>query len=416
MNQLGPDVSRYQWRVVIPLLIFACALFGFEMGVGVSERPDINQHGLLAKAYYSLSLFVVGGMDLGIPIGGPEYARVLVWFSYFAAPAFTASTVMSALLMALAPQSWSLRKLRNHIIVVGDGPLTQSYLRVLRTNSDTRVLVVSSNADVNFPEQFQQPFGAQVITGDITQRRCFKKLRVKHAARILLFEDSSLACFETATALLAMQSDLGSKIAIHCSGLRFMRAMENSNVAKQCFTFNAYQLAAQGLVRNRLLQHFKETKNKDVVVLAGFGRFGQSVLEELRATATSELDTVVVIDVDADRRVLVADEQETMENTYRREVFQGDISHPEVWAKAANAAKLSGDNTLFVLGTGREEENLRTGLWLRRKYPNSTIITRSGSVSRFANELGTEHDIVNVSIAELVEDSIPDSWLGNSTR
>ncbi|MFK8020494.1 MAG: hypothetical protein AB8B86_12035, partial [Pseudomonadales bacterium] len=59
---------------------------------------------------------------------------------------------------------------------------------------------------------------------------------------------------------------------------------------------------------------------------------------------------------------------------------------------------------------------LRTGLWLRRKYPNSTIITRSGSVSRFANELGTEHDIVNVSIAELVEDSIPDSWLGNSTR
>lgn len=411
MNTIDVDLRRLQWRILIPLGIFACALLGFELGVSTTERSDIESSGLLVKAYYSLSLFVVGGVDLGTPVGGSAFARALLWFAYFAAPAFTASTVMSALLMALAPKSWQVRRLRNHIVIVGDGPLTISYLRALRINNKTKVMVVSSNPDSLQADHYREAFGAIVVAGDIAQPHCFKHFRIEYAARVFLFEDSSLACYETAAALLSMQPDMGDRIVIHCSRLRFMRSMENTKVAEQCFTFNAYHLAAKGLVRNRMLQHFKETKSKDVVVLAGFGRFGQSVLEELKATATSELDTVVVIDVDADRRILVAEEQDKLQGSYRREVFQGDISHPDVWRKAADATNLEGDNTLFVLGTGREEENLRTALWLRRKYPQATIIARNNNRSRFANELGEEHDIINISILELVESNIPASWL-----
>ncbi len=405
------DIREYQWRFLIPLAIVACALIGFELGVSTTERGDLVDSGLLVKAYYSLSLFVVGGVDLGTPVGGSAFARALVWFAYFAAPAFTASTVMSALLMAFAPAHWAVRRLRNHIVIVGDGPLTTSYLRALRSSNKTKVMVVSSNPDGLLADHYREDFGAIVVAGDISQQHCFKRLRIEYAARVFLFEESSLACYETASALLAMKPDMGERIVIHCSRLRFMRSMENTRVAQQCFTFNAYHLAAKGLVRNRMLQHFKETKSEDVVVIAGFGRFGQSVLEELKATATSELDTVIVIDVDANRRVLVAEEQDKVMGSYRREVLQGDLTHPEVWAKAANATNLEGDSTLFVLGTGREEENLRTALWLRRKYPQATIIARNNNTSRFANELGREHDIINVSILELVESNIPAQWL-----
>ena len=58
-----------------------------------------------------------------------------------------------------------------------------------------------------------------------------------------------------------------------------------------------------------MLQHFRQTVRKDVVILAGFGRFGQTILEELQRSAVNELDTVLIIDKDAQRRVLVADEQ-----------------------------------------------------------------------------------------------------------
>ena len=160
-----------------------------------------------------------------------------------------------------------------------------------------------------------------------------------------------------------------------------------------------------------MLHHFQETHAKEVVILAGFGRFGQTILEELQRCAIDELDTVIIMDIDAHRRVLIADEQIEFSGQYRRELFEGDISHPEVWDRVGREAEIDGDNTVFVLGTGREEENLRTSLWLRTKYPGAMIIARSSKESLFATEVGEEHDIVSISITQLVEDNIPKSWI-----
>ena len=72
---------------------------------------------------------------------------------------------------------------------------------------------------------------------------------------------------------------------------------------------------------------------------------------------------------------------------------------------------MDSDDTVIVLGTGQEEENMRTALWLRKKAPNARIIARSSTYSRFANEVGKEHDIITVSIADLVEENIPADWV-----
>ena len=60
------------------------------LGVEVSER-DLTGEGLLGRLYYVLGLFVLGGLDLGTPMGGPAFGRVLLWFAYFGAPLITAS-------------------------------------------------------------------------------------------------------------------------------------------------------------------------------------------------------------------------------------------------------------------------------------------------------------------------------------
>jgi hypothetical protein len=39
------------------------------------------------------------------------------------------------------------------------------------------------------------------------------------------------------------------------------------------------------------------------------------------------------------------------------------------------------------------------------------IIARSSSESLFATEVGREHDIISISISQLVEDNIPRSWV-----
>jgi len=397
------------------MFFFFGALAGFESGVSVTERPGVVDAGLLTHAYYSLSLFVVGGIDLGSPEGGPLWGRVLVWLSYFGAPVLAASTVIGALLRAMSPQSWRLRRLKDQVIIVGAEELSLSYLRVLRRhNPGVDVVVVSRTApEQSVVDEFEQGLGAMVVVGDITHEFFLRQLHVERALKILLFADDSLRSYEAASNLLAMVPGIGPRIVIHCVRLRFMRAMQNTLVAQSCETFNTYHLAASGLVRNFLLPQFRETHDKDVVIIAGFGRFGQTILEELQRDAADELATVAIIERDAHRRVLVAEEQMAFNHGYRREIYDGDISHPEVWQRvqAEIALRPDGQNSVFVLGTGLEEDNLRTALWIRRKYPKAMVIARSSRESRFASEVAGEHDFISISINQLVEENIPVGWV-----
>lgn len=405
------------WRPLLALFFFFSALLGFAMGVSVSEREGIPEAGLLVQAYYSLSLFVVGGLDLGVPEGGPLVGRVLLWISYFGAPVLAASALIEVLLRGLRPQAWALRRLRDHVIVVGDDELALSYLRELRRRQPRVAVVVVCGGDPVRRLELQEDFGALAVNGDVTNEYFLRKLRARRARKILLLDDNSLRSYEAASILLHMAPGIGPRVVIHCNSLRFMRAMENTHVAKSCETFNSYHLAASGLVRSHLLHRFQATGGKDVVVLAGYGRFGQTVLEELQIRAPDELHTVILIDNDLHRRVMVADEQFDFADGIQRKLFEGDISHPEVWDRVRAGTPLKRDaDAVFVLGTGREEENLRTALWIRRRAPNAMIIARSSRQSRFAHEVGEEHDIISISINQLVEEHIPDSWLALEPR
>jgi len=406
------EKRSFPWRSAGALFFFLSAMAGFSMGVTVTERPDLAAAGMLARAYYSLSLFVVGGLDLGTPTGGPFAWRGLVWLAYFGAPILAASTLIEALLRAIAPRHWRLRPLKNHIIVAGTGGLPRTYLRLLREHDrKVTVVVVGSGTDSSADEEIGEVLGAQLVTGDLAHASCMKKLRVASASMVFLLDDHSLRNYETASKLIRLVPGLKQKIVIHCGDLRFMRAMENTRIAQDCATFNIYQMAASALVRNQLLQHFHASKNKDIVIIAGFGRFGQTIVEELQQSAGDNIDTVAIIELDAYRKVLVADEQLAFADRYRRELFEGDIAYPEVWEHLAREIPIGGDNTVFVLGTGREEENLRTALWLRRQYPDAMVIARSLRPSRYAAEVGDEHDIISISITQLVEENVPRSWV-----
>jgi Trk K+ transport system NAD-binding subunit len=415
MTESDYNTRKLPWIAVAALFFFIAAMIGFASGVSVTERPSIDTANLLTRAYYSLSLFVVGGVDLGTPQGGPLLGRVLVWTAYFGAPVLTASTLLGALWQAIAPHSLKLRRLRNHVVVVGAGELSLSYLRVLRRHRPRIPVVVVSRTtpQQSVIDEFQQGLGATVVVGDITHEFFLRQLKVERARKILLLSDDSLRSYEAASSLLNMVPRIGERIVIHCVRLRFMRAMENTLVAKTCETFNTYHLAASGLVRDRMLQQFRETREKDVVIIAGFGRFGQTILEELQRNAPDELATVAIIEKDAHRRILVAEEQMAFNFDYKRKVFDGDISHPEVWQRLQAEVELKedGDSSVFVLGTGQEEDNLRTALWIKRKYPKAMVIARSSRESRFATEVAAEHNFVSISINQLVEENIPAGWV-----
>lgn len=412
MNPYPIDAGRISWRWWLAVLFFLFALAGLVAGVSLSERPDVVDAPFLTKAYYSLGLFVVGGIDLGTPIDGPLWGRTVLWIAYFGAPLLTASAVIDAVLSAMARRRWQLSRIRNHIVIVGSGDLTTSYLRVLRARDlTTSVVVVDTQIDAVRELELIESFGVKVLIGDITREFLLKELRLRRARRMLLFGNNDFLSFEAASKVLRLYPNLESNIIIHCASLRFMRAMQDTRVSGHTIRFNSYNLAAKALVRDSLLDHFIKTVEKDTVVLAGFGLFGQTILEELQKNAPQQIARVVLIDVDAHRRVQIVEEQRSLNTSYEKHVLEGDISHPDVWRKVVDIFDLSIGEPVLILGTGTAATNLRTALWLKDKYPNTLVFSRTNDISEFALQIGADHNINCISITQLVEENIPLTWL-----
>ncbi|WOJ94770.1 NAD-binding protein [Congregibacter variabilis] len=400
-------------RAIAAIGIFVTAVLALQSGVILSAEDAGVSRSILVDCYYALSLFVIGGIDIGTPQSGPAWAVALLWLSYFAAPILAVSTVLDLFLRMFTQHRWRLRRLRNHVIIDGDDELTRSYLRHLRQIDPKRQVVVLQGAGFSDTsrEQLRRSFGALTWEGDLIDAFTFDQLRVKHAAKILLFSNYSLKNYETVKAMLDRRQDLAGKIVMHVDRLRFMRSMSSSRIAQSVTVFNGYQSAAESLVTTLAVPHVRQSGVPMGVVIAGFGRFGQSVLESLQNALPDEIAAVALIEHDAERRVMVTREQFSISTNFELKILQGDMTHPGVWEDLDGFWDRNSPNTLFVFATHREEDNLRSALWLRRHNPNAWVFARISRYSSFAQEVADDHDIIAMGLSQLIERSFPQSWI-----
>src|SRR5688500_5298053 len=93
-------------RAISPSLVFCAGYLALASGAAVSEREI--PAGPLPHIYYVISLFGLGGLDLGTPVGGPAWALALLWAVYFAAPLVTASAVLEIVWAIALPMAYRL--------------------------------------------------------------------------------------------------------------------------------------------------------------------------------------------------------------------------------------------------------------------------------------------------------------------
>lgn len=406
--RFDPELSWKSWSAIV---IFGCGFAGFVAGVGVSERPGIPEADLFTKAYYAFGLFVLGGLDLGTPTGGPLYARILLWVAYFCAPVWTASAVFETILNALRPPVWHIRSVRNKIVIIGGGELTLGFLnRITASGNARRAVVIVNESQRPLFHELRSYRGVKVFVVSGDQMHRIKRYPLHKASRFLLLSDKDEINLEVASILLEHNPTLGPKIVYHVSNLRFLRILADSKVVRQCITFNQYELAATQLARQQLMRRFKETTYRDTVVLAGFGRFGQSILEQLELHASGAFSRVAIIDREAKQQALIADEQVVTERKYSRHTYEGDVNDPQVWKRLFREVVSGKEEPVFVITTGDDQTNLRCAIWLRQQFKHALIISRTLAPSSFARGVCEQHDVVSVNTAELVEASIPHAW------
>lgn len=402
-------LSRLRWRLALPAMAFAFGVTGFAFGVDVTQRPGIADESLLTKIYYALGLFIFGGMDLGTPTGGPVVARALLWTSYFLAPAITASAVIEATLRLIAPEHRWMRRIKGHVVVAGAGRLTALYLSRLRAAEGDVPIVVVTPPDAR-PLELPGHLRVRTVTGDIRSDAVLEQLHVERARRVLLLTDDDFTNLDAAQKILALAPNLANDVVVHVADLRFLRSMAGSHLARRCTTFNGHQIAAKHMVQTHVLAHFQRTVPRDLVILAGFGRFGETILSELQSEAAGKFAHAIIIDVEAERRAMVFDEQIGFTNDYERQIISGDLRDPALWHSLSEQIDQYGGEPVFVLGSGVDRTNLRTALWLAGKYPKALVVARSEARWSFAEEVSREAGIATFSVAELVADSMPTAW------
>jgi Trk K+ transport system NAD-binding subunit len=353
----------------------------------------------------------LGGLDIGTPVGGPLYGRVLLWTAYFIAPVITASALIEAAARIIQPLSFRLRSLDGHVVVAGAGRLARLYARKLRDRDARRTLVVVDR-DPSHPSvvQLRDLYRALIVGGDITSDDVLRGLRLERAHRVLLLTDDDFANLDAAAKIMKLAPDIGERIVAHVSDLGFMRETAESSVARVCETFNGHEFAAVNLVREHLLRRFHSTPHRDLVILAGFGRFGQTVLHQLQQHARGSFDHVVIIDEDAEMNARIFEEEPGFADGYEHAVVNGDLLDPELWRCIGEVVRAHGHDPVVIMGSGNDGTNLHAALMVRKRHPGAYVIVRTFGASPFTAEVAREAGVQAFNLRELLGAGMPETW------
>ncbi|MFO7567229.1 MAG: NAD-binding protein [Enhygromyxa sp.] len=395
-------------RAGLLLSVYLAGFVGFASGVGVSER-EFGEISLWAKAYYALGLFVVGGLDLGTPHGGPLIGRALVWLAYFSAPLITASALIETALRILNPLALRARRLDGHVIVGGAGRLARLYIKRLR-EQDPRAMIVVVERDPAKARlrELQEIYKALVIIGDVSSEETLEAIGVARARRVMLLTGDDFTNLDAAARISSKAPKLRGRVVAHVSDLGFMRAVPRGERAYE--VFNSLEDAARDLVRQRLLARFEATVHIDLVILAGFGRFGQTVLDQLQIHANEDFGKVVLIDTEARLNAQTFAENPGFGDGHDYRIIEGHLRHPEVWQQVDEVVGADDGPPVIVVGTGDEGLNLQVALDSIRRYPDAHVTVRSFGDSPFAAEVAAQTGVLPFHLAELIENSMPASW------
>lgn len=411
------DLQRFggpALRGGLVVLVSAAALISMELGVEFSERPGTTAASWMLRLYDTLGLFVLGGLDLGEPINGSPLGRGLMWFAYFGAPAITGVAVAETLLRNIAPGHWHFRKIRSHIVIIGSGRLGDLYLHRLRElHPHKAIIVVEPENDLVEGSVLVEAGGPIFVHGDVRSALLLDRLRLDRAERVVVATDDDFLNLDTATRVLARAPTLGQDIIVHVADLSLLRAVESTRVARECTIFNTFDVAAKHLVRSELLQWFHHTIEDDIVVLGGFGRFGQTVLSELQEHAGERFNLVIIIDRNVEEMAALFEEQVGFDDSaYQHHLISGDLASPLVWRELEERFELNKHTPAFVLGCSNDASNIRTALQVVRTYNETRAFARVSDHSSFAEDLARDTGVRIISMADLVAESMPTSWFG----
>jgi len=400
------------------LAVFVLAVFGFAGGADTSNISDMHEQTPLEWVYYAASLFVFGGTDLGTPLPhGPMLPRISLWIAFYLAPLITTTVVADALLSLLRARAAHERALRDHVVVVGSGDLAAAYVAAVQAvDPGRRVLLAEHRSGQVFPEFLaaDRPGDPLRLRGNLTQDAVLSALSLDRAHRAVVIGDDDLLNLECAWAVHGMNPAL--PVAAHVADLallrpvnRMARTRRERGGARGPSVFSTHRIAALQLYDEQLGSHFEHTGARDDVVIAGFGRLGQTFLELLLARAEEEVARVLVVEPGA-RRALRQFAADVDMGGIQVIAIDGALDDPGTWEEVASTLGAGQGASLALFARADPLLNLRAAMLLRGCLPATRGFVRCFRRTEFAAALTQQLEMELFSLEDMLRDALRDHY------
>jgi Trk K+ transport system NAD-binding subunit len=288
-------------------------------------------------------------------------------------------------------------------VVVGAGRLGRLFLEALREKDPLRqVLVVDRDVEKADIREMLRRFRASFYPGDIRERGCFDSLGLDRARAVVLITEDDVVNLEAAWRLAEIAPHL--VITAHVGDLamwRTVRSLQDRGGAR-IHIFNGHRIAARQLYQDHLHDYFESTHPRDVVVIVGFGRFGQTLLEYLQAAAGSQIQRAVIVDLAARRQLRVYRRHVPYSDRFGLVAIEGDTDDPEIWERIEEAVAGVGVDPVYILGTDDDRLNLRAAMVFRREHPQARIFVRAVYESAFTNTVSRQLRFEMLSVESML--------------
>lgn len=383
MRRLG----RY-WKPVMVSLVFLLGCAAFLQSGMITGDPA---HRMLKALYYALSLFILGGLDIGLPGAPSTAATIVLWFLYFLAPLLTAGFVYDFIqnkLLGRIP-----RRLKGHTILCGLGRNGHLIYELIRETlpKGHKVVVIEKNETNPYLAAVRKDPWAWLIQNDFSRLPVLASARLQKARRVIFSTNLDL---DNLNALMELKSHgpavPGQTIHCHLGDLEMLDNLQQTLFREEAYrgvhVFNGYQCATRQLYQMLKTDAFLGEQGT-VFIFFGYGRFAHMLFShisgEVRAGAADEVIIVtqrMAPEFDLQRLLPRSSQAEQARPCTIHPPLFLDMHQPDTWARIDQLLEGNTRPVLAFLCRDNDVANLDLAISIKLKGPVSlrkaTIICR----------------------------------------
>ncbi|MBI4616454.1 MAG: NAD-binding protein [Planctomycetes bacterium] len=413
----GPAIPRI-WQIPAALFLFLLGMVALRE-LPYQAEPE-RTPGTAEAAYYSMGLFLGMENPIGFPREGPPWAVWLARLVYFGSPLILASAVIEGVVgftrrfakVYLANPEKQVARMDGHYVLCGLGKHGNMLVDLLfaaapdkarRPDGGPNIVIVERNAENEYLVDMETR-RIPVIMGDMTVADTLQRAGIARARKKIAISGDDIANLDAAHIARKLNRDVAAICQV--TDVQLQKLVHQA-AKLEIDTFNSYDVAAKNLIQMEIRPQVGAAQ-APLFVLAGIGRFGRMMAENLIRTFGDRALKILIVDRKGEHigRVLRGTMPEGEKYFPEGSIYEADIMDPFVWRQIRDENDVS--HGTIVICTDNDVSNINTALMIEDQIGRDILV-----VSRMFRDVsfmeGREGRFKIAVLSKLIEKGILES-------